>query len=190
MKRTAVALFSILLSSAAMAEDFDPTKFGLSPEPAEDKKYCWFLRNAVEGKNKVWKCSDGSTRYGETNIWGVDGVPRRPEPPEDMTIQIDDGVMMTIEVVADHTECHRTGKHRHCDRYSVPTFSYVMTKTREQCEHMAPRIAARQYIAYRDLGVPVKITFKCEGNTDADISDLMIYPIPGMPSIMGVPSGL
>lgn len=54
---------------------------------------------------------------------------------------------------------------------------------------MAPRIAARQYIAYRDLGVPVKITFKCEGNVDADIGDFVIYPIPGMPSILGVPGG-
>lgn len=130
MKRTSLALFAILLSTPAMADDFDPGKFGLLSESAEKKQYCWFLRNAVEGKSKVWKCSDGSTRYGETNIRGIDGVPRRPEPPEDMTINIDDGVLMTVEVVADRTECHRTGKHRHCDRYSVPTFSYVMTENR------------------------------------------------------------
>jgi hypothetical protein len=187
MKRISVSLFAAMISTSAMAEDFDPVKFGLTSEHAEEPTYCSFLRNAVEGKNKVWKCSDGSVRYGETNIWGADGVPTPTKPPEDLAILIDDGVLMTVEVVADQKECRRIGKHHHCDRYSVPTFSYVMTENWGQCEHMAPRLAARQYISYRDLGVPVKITFKCEGGIDADIRDFVIYPIPGMPSILGVP---
>ncbi|MCV9964105.1 hypothetical protein OIU34_19675 [Pararhizobium sp. BT-229] len=189
MKRTALAILAMTLSTAALAEDFDPAKFGLVPETGTESNYCVFIRKAVEGKSKVWKCSDGTTRYGETNIWGIDGVPRKPEPPEDMTINIDDGVLLTVEVVADQKECRRAGKVRRCSRYSVPDFSYLMTDSRAQCEHMAPRLAARQYIVYRDLGVPAKITFKCEGASEADSGDFMIYPIPGMPSIMGIPGG-
>lgn len=176
------------LSTAASAEDFDPAKFGLVPEAETKDNYCVFLRNAVEGNKKVWKCTDGTTRYGETNIWGKDGVPRSPEPPEDMTIHIEDGVLLTVEVVADKEECHRSGRHRHCERYSVPDFSYLMTDSRAECEHMAPRLAARQYIVYRDLDVPTKITFKCEGASEVD-TNFMMYRTPGMPSIMGIPLG-
>ena len=195
MKRTAVALLSILLSTAAMAEDFDPGKTGLGSETVGDPMFCQFLRNAVEGKKKVWQCVDGTTRYGETNIWGVDGVARRPEPrertvfgpPEDTTIELEAGALLTVKVVTDQTECYRTGRHRHCDRFSVPTFSYLMTKDEVQCEYIGSRIAARQRAVYSDLEVIVKVTFECEGG---DTDDFMVYPIPGMPSIMGMPGGL
>lgn len=194
MKRTALALFAILLSTPALAEDFDPGKSGLLSESDGERMFCRFLRNAVEGKKKVWECADGTTRYGETNIWGVDGMARRPEPREEMvvepiedtTIKIADGVLLTVKVVTDETECYRTGKHRHCERFSVPTFSYLMVKDEDQCEYMAPRIAARQRTVYRDLEIPVTVTFQCEGD---DTDDFMVYPIPGMPSIMGVPGG-
>jgi hypothetical protein len=189
LKRTALAILAMMFSRVAVAEDFDPEKFGLVAKNQNKENYCIFLRDAVEGRKKVWKCTDGSMRYGDTNIWGKDGVPRQPEPPEDMAIKIREGMLLTVEVVADKEECYRSGRHSHCERYSVPNFSYLMTEDKVQCEHMAPRLAARQYIVYRDLGIPTKITFKCEGAWKAG-SKFLMQRTPGMPSLMGVPLGL
>jgi hypothetical protein len=179
MKPVALALIISAVAAAAHAEVFDPEKFGiakfedgLAKPPQVKPFYCEFLRVAVEGKGRVWQCSDGSTRFGETNIWGekpIEAVPVAlpPRSTEDPSIQLSDGVLMTLTTVSRPEECYRSGKYRYCDRFKVPTFSYAVMKSKEQCEYLAPRMAARQYVAYSDLGVPVTIMFNCEGSAGA-----------------------
>ncbi|MCS4090188.1 hypothetical protein [Rhizobium sp. BK176] len=177
MKQIAIALMiSAVAASAAQAEVFDPEKFGIAtfddglPKPPVKKPfYCEFSRQAAEGKSKVWSCNDGSTRYGEKNVWGekpieIEPLVLPPKVTEDPTIHMGKGVLLTLTTVSRPEECFRSGKYRYCERFKVPTFSYALTETKEQCAYLAPRLAARQYVVYRDLGVPVTVTYDCEGN--------------------------
>ncbi|MBY3432882.1 hypothetical protein HFN89_01660 [Rhizobium laguerreae] len=178
MKRTAIAILVSVAAATTHAEVFDPEKFGISKfEEALPKLkpqiafYCEFLRSAVEGKEKVWTCSDGSTRFGDKNVWGEKPVEARPvvSPPkvtQDPSIRLTSGVLLTLKTVSNPEECYRSGKYRYCERFKVPTFSYALMTAKAQCDYLAPRLAARQYVEYRDLGVPVTITFDCEGNED------------------------
>jgi hypothetical protein len=141
MKYIALALVISALPGAAHAEVFDPEKFGIAtfedslPKPPVKKPFhCEFLRPAAEGKSKVWSCNDGSTRFGEKNVWGekpteVAPVILPPKLTEGRSIHMGKGVLMTLTTFSRPEECYRSGKYRHCQRFETPTFSYALTAT-------------------------------------------------------------
>jgi hypothetical protein len=83
-------MFALACASPAASVDFDPVKHGLA-EPSrgmilrDPGMTCTFLRNAVEGTKKVWTCDDGSTRYGDRDVWSHPGDPK----PETETVDED-----------------------------------------------------------------------------------------------------
>lgn len=191
MKKTSIWLLVAAISAAspATAEVFDPSEFGLVTTDEASGQFCHFVRNAVEGSKKVWACSDGTTRFHEENIWGSDGIAKtREKPKSDMSVSVEDGSLMTVTVMADRERCYRSGRRSHCERYLLPSVSYLMTDSKSQCEHLAPRLAARQYVMYRDLGVAVEITYGCEGMSEAEDSDSVPFMGMGIP-MLGVTTG-
>ena len=190
MKSYILALALLSFSEHAVsAENFDPRKYGLVPDEtlssgsvAAAGFTCEFLRDAVEGPKKVWQCSDGTQRYAETNLWARGGTKteEREVFEEIPDIELDGGILLTIEAVATLKDCTKSG----CRRYPKPSFSYLRVKDREECDRVAPGLAARQYVRYRDLGVPVRISFDC-GPAVVDTTATPMFLPRGM--IMGYP---
>lgn len=161
MKRFPLVLSAVIMASVATAAEFDPSQFGLPGRP--DPVYCSFWKNAAEGSKKFWKCSNGKVYFGEKNIWGIDGEPPLPTPPEDPTIKLKDGVLLRVRTVADRPYCEQKGRRHYCSTYFTPSFNYLMTSGTDQCEYLGPRIAAQEYVKYRELSIAVKIEWDCQG---------------------------
>lgn len=179
MKLALITSVLMLVATAVNAEVFDPAAYGLAParspvEKAPEPPFtCEFLRNAVEGPKKVWKCSDGKTRYSEVNMWPSleessadlpEGYVKTKDVPD--LNNLESGVLMSMETVVDLEECYRSGRHRRCERFSVPSFTHLMAADREECLRLAEGIAVQQYKSYRRHGVPVSISYRC-GNDDS-----------------------
>ena len=158
-----LAIAAMMIASAASAEPINSEKHDLAKSPVT----CTFLRKAVEGPNSVWQCSDGSQRFSTRNFWSEtpeDDVEAEAKPkPLDTTLPGDD-ILLTISVTADEKTCYQ---HRHGGRYcrilKVPAFSYLAVKDAETCLAIAPKLATRQFLRYRELYIPVAVEYTCEG---------------------------
>lgn len=173
LRYTAVVMLALASASPAASVDFDPVKYGLA-EPSgqvirrDPGLTCTFLRNAVEGTKKVWSCDDGSTRYGDANIWGrpADPVPETETVVEkdfDPRISVPGHSFMTVTTWINNRYCHRSGKTRSCSGREVQSFSHMLVPLdHAECMKMAEKIAYRDYLTAQQADDRIRISFDCE----------------------------
>lgn len=175
MRLAATVLGISVMTSAAHAEVFDPRVFGLSAEtvvdeePARPAINCIFKRNAVDGgRNKVWSCDDGVDRFGPDDVWSRKGPPvMAPEAVLDPAVILPAGkTLLTITTNVDGRHCS-SGKHRHCYGRDILSYSYLLLDDRAVCEHLGPRLSARQWVDARARYEDVQVEWDCDGGDKA-----------------------
>ncbi|NTF23551.1 hypothetical protein G6L37_34840 [Agrobacterium rubi] len=174
--RHAVIALVFAMSSPAFAVDFDPLKHGLAdPEPGIVRHHpdpglsCTFLRNAVEGPQKVWSCNDGSTRYGGSDIWSHPGdVVSAPEKPAEVDQDFDPSVsvpghsFMTITTWLNNRYCSG-GKGRSCSGRQIQSFSHMLIPgDAASCLVLAEKIAYQQYVTAQVRESRIRISYDCQ----------------------------
>lgn len=165
-------MIALASASPVASADFDALKYGLV-EPSQYAIHrdpglvCTFLRNAVEGTKKVWSCDDGSTRYGDKDVWSrsADPVPETETVEEDFDprISVPGHSFMTITSWINNRHCHRTGKLLSCSGREVQSFSHMLVPLDHGgCMKMAEKIAYRDYVTAQQADDRIRISFDCE----------------------------
>lgn len=172
LRYAATVMFALASASPAASVDFDPVKHGLADPSGEVIRRdpgmtCTFLRNAVEGTKKVWSCDDGSTRYGDRDVWSrpADPVPESEKVDDDfdLSIKVSGHSFMTITNWINNRHCHRTGNLHTCSGREVQSFSHMLVPLgHDACMKMAEKIAYRDYVAAQQVDDRIRISFDCE----------------------------
>lgn len=171
MHRAAAILLSMMIAGPALAVDFDPVKHGLAEPGATVVRpdlglSCTFLRNAVEGPNKVWSCDDGKIRYGSSDIWSRPGdpVPEETQDTEDFDprISVPGHSFMTITTWLNNRRCSY-GKTRSCSGREIQSFSHMLVPGDEaSCLKLAEKIAYQQYVTAQMTELRIQISYDCQ----------------------------
>lgn len=171
LRHAITVMLALAFASPAPAVDFDPVKHGLADPSREMIRRgpvmtCTFLRNAVEGTKKVWSCDDGSTRYGESDIWSRPeaSVSETTETVEfDPSINVPGHSFMTITNWINNRHCQRAGKMYTCSGREVQSFSHMLVPLdHDACMKMAEKIAYRDYVEAQQADDRIRISFDCE----------------------------
>jgi hypothetical protein len=171
-KVIAVAACLLVLPATVSAVDFDPYKHGLvkpdgytyfKPDPGLD---CKFLRDAAEGAKKVFQCSDGSQRFGDSDVWSRPAL-KAPEPekaeikdfhPE---VSLPGYSFMTITTWIDNRYC-RSSKHGRCRGREVQSFSHMFVPVDyAACMIMAEKISYQEFLQLDQSRDRINISYEC-----------------------------